>query len=80
MKSTTRVRLWLIGTSSRHCFFLGDFFTMGSAGQKQVLFIRVWFNTPPQTMFARSAPAQTRYRLQKFGMKPKNLLTRGRVV
>jgi hypothetical protein len=43
------------------------------------LYSKVWFNTPSQTMFARSAPAQMTQRLQNVGIKPKNPPARGRV-
>jgi 3-oxoadipate enol-lactonase len=43
-----------------------------------ICYSRVWFNTPPNLRFALAA-AQIKQRLQKFGIKPKNPLTRGRV-
>jgi hypothetical protein len=35
---------------------------------------KVWFNTPSQTTFARSTPAQIRQWLQKFGIKPDDII------
>jgi hypothetical protein len=39
-----------------------------------VFYSKVWFNTPSQTAFARSAPAQIRQCLQKFGIKPDGII------
>jgi peptidoglycan hydrolase-like protein with peptidoglycan-binding domain len=38
------------------------------------VYSKVWFNTPSQTTFARSTPAQIRQFLQKFGIKPDGII------
>jgi murein L,D-transpeptidase YcbB/YkuD len=38
------------------------------------VYSKVWFNTPSQTTFARSAPSQIRQCLQKFGIKPDGII------